>query len=93
MTAVSTTDGVLLDWLGTEIIRGSLIIYPGRVGSSMWLNLGEVVEVKKVPHRWYPDRDDWRLRVCPLRSTHSSRPPERGSVVLDRLDRVTVLKP
>lgn len=34
------------DWRGTEIVAGSIVVYPSRQFSSMWITEGEVVEVK-----------------------------------------------
>jgi hypothetical protein len=34
-----------IDFLGNEIKPGETIVYPGRVGSSLWMNKGVVVDV------------------------------------------------
>lgn len=36
---------MITDWLGTEIKPGSVIVYPGRQGSSMWMNRAKVTSV------------------------------------------------
>lgn len=36
----------MLDFRGVEIRVGSTIVYPGRQGSSIWLNAAEVVRVE-----------------------------------------------
>lgn len=34
------------DWRGTPIAVGSIVVYPSRQGSSLWMSEGEVVATK-----------------------------------------------
>lgn len=34
------------DWRGTPIVNGSIVVYPSRQGSSLWMSEGEVVGLK-----------------------------------------------
>lgn len=34
------------DWRGTSIDIGSIVVYPSRQGSSLWMSEGEVVGLK-----------------------------------------------
>lgn len=53
------------DFLGREITRGKHIVYPGRRGSSLWVNLGQVLEVT--------DRSTWNGVVPILKRTRRWR--------------------
>ncbi len=67
------------DWRGKTIKRGSIILYPGRKGSSIWVVEAEVFEVRNN-----------EIIVQPIRCTegfeHSKRP-----VSITSTERVTVL--
>lgn len=39
------------DWRGTEIKAGSIVVYPSRQSSSMWVNEGVVIDVDEVDER------------------------------------------
>ena len=52
-----------VDWRGTEIKAGSVVVYPGRHSSSLWMNEGHVVEIEQAD-----ENDSWKFR---------NRPPER----------------
>lgn len=72
------------DWRGTPIEVGSIVVYPGRASSSMWMNEGEVVGL--VERHLYPDGKAPAIRVRRTRGHYSE-----GISTLDRLDRVTVV--
>jgi len=75
------------DWRGTLITPGSIIVYPGRQSSSMWMVEAEVLEIFQ---DWHWDRFVWALRVQP---TRVGRYGERSlkPVKITALERVTVI--
>lgn len=46
----------MLDFRGKEITVGSTVVYPGRRGSSMWLNQGRVTAIREFPHQLVIER-------------------------------------
>lgn len=54
-----------LDFLGREIRVGSEVVYPGRQGSSLWLNYGIVQELK-TKKSWRGDTMVLRVNRIPL---------------------------
>lgn len=46
----------MLDFRGKEISVGSTVVYPGRRGSSMWLNQGRVTAIREFPHQLVIER-------------------------------------
>lgn len=75
------------DWRGTPIEPGSIIVYPGRQSSSMWMVEAEVLEIFQ---DWRWTDFVWTLRVQPLRV---GRYGERSlkPVKVTALERVTVI--
>lgn len=74
------------DFLGREIKQGSYIVYPGRQGSSLWVNLGHVVEIT--------ERTNWQgttpvLRVQPIDA--KTRRAIGKHVRLTEISKVTVI--
>lgn len=68
------------DFRGVEIQTGAVIAYPGRQGSSMWMNEGTVEEIKTVT-------DPWRTtEVLVVRTKNTGRRTE-----VSRTERVVVL--
>lgn len=76
----------MVDWRGTPIVPGAIIVYPGRQGSHHWMMEAEVLELLTVSH-W--DREIPAILVQPLRqgSLRTSMKPVR----LTALERVTVI--
>lgn len=76
------------DWRGTPIVPGSIVVYPGRQSSSMWMVEAEVLEVFQ---DWHYNDFVWALRVQPKRvgkyGDRSLKP-----VKLTALERVTVIQ-
>jgi hypothetical protein len=84
----------VIDWRGTPIETGALIVYPGRQSSHMWMVEAEVIEIR--------EEDKWSyidplgeivtvLIVQPLRQGRFGRPNKRP-VKITALERVTVVK-
>lgn len=74
------------DFIGREIKQGSYIVYPGRQGSSLWMNLGHVVDVT-VRTTWNGPVDI--LKVQPV--DPASRRPLGKVVSVTCIDKVTVI--
>jgi len=79
----------LKDWRGTPIEVGSTIIYPGRQGSSVWVNEGEVLAISTNESRiWHRSAE---LTVRRIRDSHGWGREEKV-VYVYALERVTVLQ-
>ena len=80
------------DWRGNVIEPGSLIVYPGRHSSHMWMVEAEVLELTQVvsPYDYYNTKPIPALRVQPLRQGTYSR-PNKKPVTLTALERITVV--
>lgn len=52
------------DWRGIPIVPGSIIVYPGRQSSHMWMVEAEVLSVFQ---DWQWNSFVWALKVQPLR--------------------------
>jgi hypothetical protein len=78
----------MIDWRGTEIKPGSIIVYPGRQSSSMWMVEAEVMEIITVSplYSWQPTE---ALRVQPLRQ--GGMRVNKKPVTITAIERVTVL--
>lgn len=74
------------DWRGTPIVPGSIIVYPGRKSSSMWMVEAEVLEIIQI---WEWGQFKWALRVQPLR--HGNYRTNKRPVNVTALERVTVI--
>lgn len=78
-----------LDWRGVPITVGSTVVYPGRQGSSHWMNEAEVNAITY--------EDSWRgpstVTVLHVRRTRCSWATASGTSKLRRIDRVTVVAP
>ena len=85
----------LKDWRGNDIEPGSLIVYPGRHSSSMWMVEAEVLEWVEITSPY----STWEtpvpaLRVQPLRQGRygqSESRVDKKPVTLTALERVTVV--
>lgn len=93
MTEVDAgTTSVLHDWRGLEIKLGSLVVYPGRGSSSLWMTEGVVTDIGS--------KIDWRGRAYPVikvrrvRETRygPTRPLDGKIVSIESVDRVTVVQ-
>lgn len=78
----------MIDWRGTPITPGSIIVYPGRQSSSMWMVEAEVLEVYQ-QDQW----GDliWTLKVQPIRAGSFGR-TNKKPVKITALERVTVIQ-
>lgn len=77
----------MFDWRGNEIVVGSIVVYPGRQSSSMWMIEAEVLAIVEVDH-WGITQIG--LRVQPLRQGTFSRTNMKPKT-LTALERVTVI--
>lgn len=75
------------DWRGTDILPGSIIVYPGRASSHMWMIEAEVLELITIDH-WGEETPG--IRVQPLRQGTFGR-TDMKPVKLIALERVTVI--
>ncbi len=75
------------DWRGTSIVPGSIIVYPGRHRSHMWMMEAEVLEIVQI---WEWNQFKWALRVQPLRQGTYGR-TNMKPVRITALERVTVV--
>jgi hypothetical protein len=77
----------VLDMLGNEITRGSIITYPGRMGAAMWMNFAVVKSVGSFSGTYQtPQLTLDVVRVDMKRKT------KRETTVF-RLDRILVVPP
>lgn len=76
------------DWRGTPIVKGSLIVYPGRQSSHMWMMEAEVLDVVTVQH-WNIEIP--ALLVQPLRTGGYSSRVNKKPVRITAIERVTVI--
>lgn len=72
----------LADCLGTPIKGGSIVAYPGRRGSHVWINVGRVAGVEWFEHRFYGMRPILLVDRLDKYSGKTKR------VRVERLDRV-----
>lgn len=80
----------LLDWRGTPIEVGSIILYPGRHSSYQWMNEAKVLEINTVT-KW--SREWHELKVERLNNnTWSKVGDDRRFVTLSALKNVTVIR-
>jgi hypothetical protein len=66
------------DFLGQEIKAGDDVVYPGRKGSGLWMNLAKVVSVDP------KGQDGWRVKV---------QLPNNAIRIVTCVDRVVVIHP
>lgn len=59
------------DILGREIVLGSIIAYPGRQSSSLWLSVGRVIDTKSVPHPWKKGETETHLKLELIKDGYS----------------------
>lgn len=78
----------LIDWRGTPIVPGSIVVYPGRQSSHMWMIEAEVLELIEIYH-WGDIQKG--IRVQPLRQGTYGR-TNMKPVRLTALERITVIK-
>ena len=59
---------MIVDWRGTPVVFGSIIVYAVKESTSIRLVEAKVLEIKQEPHAW---RDEMTpvLKVQPLRET------------------------
>jgi hypothetical protein len=73
------------DMLDQEVYVGDTIVYPGRQGSSCWLNVGKVVEFVECEHP-YRDQTVTKIRIKTITKGWSG---QAGKVVtISRTDRI-----
>lgn len=82
---------MIRDWRGALITEGSLIVYPARHGSSMWVVEAQVLKIID-KHELHTGRVIPALRVRPVGATWTHRITMK-KVTLTALDRVTVVHP
>lgn len=91
---------MVTDWLGTEIKPGSIIVYPGRQGSSMWMRKAKVTsvfpyEVMRRDYTNWPSElvvtQKFGLFVEVEQANYTGDVVGHRKVKLTRLDRVTVV--
>jgi len=87
MTTATATEVVANDYFGNQIEVGDTIVYPGRQGSSLWMNHMVVTKVTGLPDSFRPDR--LHLRVTG-KSRQGVDGPERTST-LTEVDRVVII--
>lgn len=76
------------DWRGRQIMVGSTVVYPGRSGSSLWMNEGVIEELS-----FSMSGDIKDVKVRKLRERRYGRTyPASGRVTsIVRADRLTVV--
>ncbi len=79
------------DWRGTLIERGSIIVYPGRHSSSLWMTEGRVIDITSQKPSWSGSRSIPVLLVQPLRNRGGINGAPCRKVRLTSIDRVTVV--
>lgn len=83
------------DIRGKEIKVGSTICYPGRQSSSLWMNIGEVVEIDENWKKWCYGKDLTLRRLKVKVPSHSYYQPVEGkfrNVWITELNRVVVVE-
>lgn len=76
------------DWRGTDIKQGSIIVYPGRQSSHMWMVEAEVIEIIQTEH-WGVMQTG--LLVQPIRQGRYGR-ANMKPVKLTALEKITVIE-
>lgn len=87
------------DFRGNEIKVGDTVIYPGRSGSTCWMNQAVVLEIQEGQgDRWrrrlslFDDPDDTRVELRYIPSRLTVRKPDSSRVSrIERIDRVAVV--
>ncbi len=82
---------LLKDWRGTPMEPGSIIVYPGRHSSSMWMVEAEILQIIQEPEYSWGGQLVWKVQVQPLRQGTYSR-ESKTPVKLKALERITVLR-
>lgn len=72
---------MIVDFLGKEIRVGDLVVWPGRKGSSLWMNSGKVIALETVEDNWTGEES---IKLTALNK--NDRP-----VILTELNRVVVV--
>lgn len=75
------------DWRGNPVVPGSIIVYPGRQSSHLWMVEAEVLEIFQ---DWHWDNFVWALKVQPIRQGVQMR-TDKKPVKITALERVTVV--
>lgn len=89
----ATTAVELKDFRGTPITVGSVIVYPGRQSSSLWMTEAVVEEI--ITRTSWNDREVPALRVRPTLTTGYPEIPDSGGkiVVIEQVGRIVVVPP
>ncbi len=80
-----------LDLLGQEINEGDYVVYPGRSGSSLWINISRVVSIERKTTRW-----GFKVETFDVLKVINAKRQPRGKVkivTVQCLDRVLKLGP
>lgn len=75
------------DWRGTPIVVGSVVVYPGRYGSTMWMSEAEVIEI--LERDTWPNGKHTAVKVRRIRDNYGDA---ESTSYLTALSRVTVVK-
>jgi hypothetical protein len=84
----------IIDWRGTPIQVGALVVYPGRQSSSMWMVEAEVIEIMEEDKWSYANPRGEKvtaLKVQPIRTGRYGG-QKKTPVKITAIDRVTVVK-
>ena len=77
---------VPVDVLGREIAVGHVVTYPGRIGSSMWINVGVVVRVDHSHRRG--DAAIWVRKIADEKNVYVA---DQLPQLITRWDRMTII--
>ena len=86
---------MITDWRGNEIKVGSVVVYPSRSGSSLWMNEGIVVSVEEdVPENSWSSR---RVNKVGVKGLVEARPYggnslKSGAIAYPHPRRLTVVE-
>ena len=78
------------DFLGRKISIGDWIVYPGRQGSSLWMNLAEVTDITTYHDRWRNERLPC-LKVLVRKTNWEGETVGWRNSTVHAIDRVTII--
>lgn len=78
------------DWLGRDIRVGDAIVYPGRQGSSLWMRVARVLELKTIL-KGFPEAAYPILKVKTISSNWDDTKISSVETIIRELSRVTVV--